>query len=234
MKTMKYIITCCVVLLASAAMAQDWKTAIPKFLTTPDKIETRLGALEFFDGYPSHDTVQKCYDNLLFMRGVEVFLNWLPAASISAAFRGNEQAGLTHYNIVSIYENNMDSTSINLTPNMDSVYAVAQVDLREGPIVVESPPNTLGMFQDFFFRYVADMGNAGPDRGEAALRAFRWAANHFANHSLRPASRSWHGPPRRVRCAARIEHEDPNFRQTKGPTFRWGLNAPTFCRGPKA
>jgi hypothetical protein len=50
-------------------------TEIPDFITTPDKVETRLGMLEFFDGYPSHETAQKCYDNLLFMRGVEVFLN---------------------------------------------------------------------------------------------------------------------------------------------------------------
>ena len=35
-------------------------TAIPDFITTPDRVETRLGTLEFFDGYPSHDTVQKC------------------------------------------------------------------------------------------------------------------------------------------------------------------------------
>lgn len=147
-------------------------TDIPDYITTSDTVETRLGTLEFFDGYPSHDTAQKCYDNLLFMRGVEVFLNWMPAASIYAAFRGNEQAGLMRHNIVGIYENNMDSTSINLTANMDSVYAIAQVDLRKGPIVVESPPNTLGMFQDFFFRYVADMGNAGPDRGQGGKYLF--------------------------------------------------------------
>ncbi len=40
------------------------------------------------------------------------------------------------------------------------------LDLRDGPVVVESPPNTLGMVNDFFFRYVADMGNAGPDKGQ--------------------------------------------------------------------
>ena len=40
------------------------------------------------------------------------------------------------------------------------------LDLRDGPVVVESPPNTLGMVNDRFFRYVADMGNAGPDRGQ--------------------------------------------------------------------
>ena len=40
------------------------------------------------------------------------------------------------------------------------------LDLADGPVVVESPPNTLGMVNDFFFRYVADLGNAGPDKGQ--------------------------------------------------------------------
>ena len=33
-------------------------------------------------------------------------------------------------------------------------------------MVVESPPNTLGMVNDHFFRYISDMGNAGPDKGQ--------------------------------------------------------------------
>ena len=42
---------CCVVLLASVAMAQDWKTDIPKEITTPDHVRSRLGDLDFKDGY---------------------------------------------------------------------------------------------------------------------------------------------------------------------------------------
>ena len=38
--------------------------------------------------------------------------------------------------------------------------------------VVESPPNTLGMVNDFFFRYVADLGNAGPDKGKGGKYLF--------------------------------------------------------------
>jgi hypothetical protein len=38
--------------------------------------------------------------------------------------------------------------------------------LRTGPLVVEVPPNVLGAVQDMWFRYVIDVGNAGPDRGK--------------------------------------------------------------------
>jgi hypothetical protein len=69
-------------------------TDIPESITTADKIETRLGALEFFDGYPSHETAQLCYDNLLFMRGVEIFLNWMPAESMFALREGFRKTGV--------------------------------------------------------------------------------------------------------------------------------------------
>ncbi len=61
-------------------MAKKYKmnTDIPAEITTPDKVETRLGTLNFFDGLPDEATVEKVYDNLDFMRGVEVFLNTPP------------------------------------------------------------------------------------------------------------------------------------------------------------
>ena len=60
----------------------------------------------------------------------------------------------------------MDAHSLFLTPNTESVYIMTCSTCANGPVVVESPPNTLGMVNDFFFRYVSDMGNAGPDRGK--------------------------------------------------------------------
>src|SRR5580704_5441131 len=62
----------------SPAFAQNIKpkmaTEIPPEITTPDRVETRLGTLNFFDGVPDKTTCEKLYDNLDFMRGVEVFL----------------------------------------------------------------------------------------------------------------------------------------------------------------
>jgi hypothetical protein len=54
---------------ASAQTAPEFKTtAIPPGIAAPDKIETRLGTLKFFDGFPDDATVQKPYDNLDFQR----------------------------------------------------------------------------------------------------------------------------------------------------------------------
>ena len=147
-------------------------TDIPESILTPDKFQTRIGTLEFFDGYPSNKTVEKVYDNLAFMRGVDVFLNWCPGASMVAIREGLRDAGATRNGIVGIFETLMDSKSLFLTPNTESVYTITWLDLTDGPMVVESPPNTLGMLNDFFFRYVADLGNAGPDKGQGGKFLF--------------------------------------------------------------
>ena len=39
---------------------------IPPQLITPDKVETRIGPLDFKDGMPSKDSAAKVYDNLDF------------------------------------------------------------------------------------------------------------------------------------------------------------------------
>lgn len=59
-------------------------TKIPREITTSNSVKTRIGTLRFFDGMPDKSTVEKCYDNLDFLRGVEVFLNAMPGASVFA------------------------------------------------------------------------------------------------------------------------------------------------------
>ena len=55
-----------------------------KSLSVPDKIETPIGKLEFFDGVPTDATVEALYDNLDRMRAVEVFLDNVGALSVYA------------------------------------------------------------------------------------------------------------------------------------------------------
>jgi hypothetical protein len=66
----------------------------------------------------------------------------------------------------------MDSRSLFLTANTESIYTMAWLDLKNGPIVIESPPNNLGIVDDFWFRYVTDLGNAGPDKGKGGKFLF--------------------------------------------------------------
>jgi hypothetical protein len=44
-------------------------------------VETRLGTLNFFDGFPDKPTAEKLFDNLDFQRAVQAYLLAIPAAS---------------------------------------------------------------------------------------------------------------------------------------------------------
>ena len=60
----------------------------------------------------------------------------------------------------------MDAKSLFLTANADTVYVVGVLDLTKGPMVLEMPPKFLGAIDDYWFRWVIDIGLPGPDRGE--------------------------------------------------------------------
>ncbi len=146
-----------------------YNTPIPPEIMTPDLVDTKyLGRLEFSDGRPSRDTADKIYDHLAYLRGVEVFLNLMPAASIEAMRIGHVENGVVTSNQIAISENLMDSNPLFLTGNTDTVYASAILDLeRDGPTVVEVPKGSgPGTVNDAFFRFVVDMGAPGPDRGQ--------------------------------------------------------------------
>jgi hypothetical protein len=52
-------------------------------ISTPDRVETRLGTLEFVDGAPTAATAAVVFDHLDFMHGVEAFINSFPGASLA-------------------------------------------------------------------------------------------------------------------------------------------------------
>jgi hypothetical protein len=155
----------------TSAWAQNtpgYNHQIPPQILTPDSVETRIGTLKFFDGFPDKDTAQKAYDNLDFMRGVETFLNFIPAASIEGMRLGMVEMGATKSNQGVLLEQLLDSSPLFLTGNTDTVYASVILDLeKDGPTVVEIPPASgPGTVNDAFFRFVVDMGAPGPDKGK--------------------------------------------------------------------
>ena len=175
MQTKKLLLCCAVIVFAVAstgpAPAQQYTTAIPPAITIPDSVDTRLGTLKFRDGFPDDATVQKVYDNLDFQHGVQAFLTAMPAASLSAIRKASRTFGPDN-RTVTIFETLMDSRSLYLTANTESIYTLAWIDLKDGPVVIESPPNTLGLVDDFWFHYVTDLGNAGPDKGKGGKYLF--------------------------------------------------------------
>ncbi len=145
------------------AVAQTAAT-IPPALVTPDKVETRIGALEFKDGAPGAETVRKVYDHLDFTHAFEAFVNTFQGVNMAAIREGNLSIGIKD-NEVLIFSRLMDASSLFLTANADTVYFVGFIDLSNGPMVLEVPPRSLGTIDDFWWRWVIDFGAPGPDRG---------------------------------------------------------------------
>jgi hypothetical protein len=139
---------------------------IPPSLTTPDQVETSIGTLKFRDGIPDEATANEVYDQLDLQRGVSAYLNGLRGVSILAARNGIRAAGVRDNEGILIFSGLMDAQSLFLTANADTVYFIGNIDLSKGPMVVETPPDTLGLFDDLWFRWVIDFGAPGPDRGQ--------------------------------------------------------------------
>ncbi len=146
-------------------------TEIPEAITIPDTVETRLGTLRFTDGFPDDASVERVFDNLDFQRGVQAFLTALPAASQHAQRTAVLGFGPANETIL-MTETLMDSRSLFLTANSETVYGVCWLDLHDGPVVVDLPPDMLGLVDDAWFHYVTDLGAAGPDHGKGGKFVF--------------------------------------------------------------
>ncbi len=145
----------------------NYNTHIPPEIMTPDTVETSIGTLKFFDGVPTSETVDIVYDNLDRMRGVEAFLNAMPGASIYALVKGQQSVGAIENHQVVITENLLDSNPLFLTGNTSTLYVAPSITTKkDGPMVLEVPAGTLGAVNDMWFRYVEDVGPAGPDKGQ--------------------------------------------------------------------
>ena len=142
-------------------------TEIPNQIMTPDKVNTPIGTLEFFDGVPIGDTTAKVYDYVDRARAVQVFINMLPAVSMYHIREGQRDMGANDCNQILLWEQLGDSKSLVLTYNNTSLYTWGFLDLKkDGPTVIEIPPDVLGILDDMYFRYISDMGAAGPDKGK--------------------------------------------------------------------
>ena len=134
-------------------------------LSTPDKVETRIGTLKFKDGAPTVETAEKVRDTLDFTRALNAYNNSFRGASAYALGKGFQSIGAEDNTIV-IFSELMDSKSLFLTANADTVYYLGVLNLEKGPMVLEQPPMGLGTLNDMWFSWIIDIGFPGPDRGE--------------------------------------------------------------------
>ncbi len=151
---------------APVVSTAKYAAKVPASVTTPDTVQTRIGTLKFRDGLPDAETIKKVYDNLDFVRGVEAFLLGIPSANIQGMRRGYAEGGFPSNQGFGISETLADARSLFLTPNTVVVYCWGNLDVKDGPMVLEVPPGVLGILNDAHWRWIEDLGVTGPDKGK--------------------------------------------------------------------
>jgi hypothetical protein len=140
-------------------------TPIAPGVEVPDKIESSIGTLNLNYGYPEDETVKKIYDNLDRSRALQAYLLGFPIVNQAGMRATLKEFGPINYTDV-IWENLVDSKTVELTANDNTIYSFIWLDTHKGPLVVELPPMVLGLIDDFWYKWVADVGITGPDEGK--------------------------------------------------------------------
>jgi hypothetical protein len=130
MKPLAVLAACALLAAPRLATAQTAST-IPPAITTPDKVESRIGTLEFKDGAPSKDTLEKVYDHLDFTHAFRAFVDTMQGVSINAIHKGLLSAGVKDNEVI-VFSELMDAKSLFLTANADTVYILPPG--HDGPV----------------------------------------------------------------------------------------------------
>jgi hypothetical protein len=92
----------------------------------------------FTGGYPTGDTVRNAYDDADLIRAVQAYRFFFPTVSGAAIFKGNSEAGIVDNKVFGVLDSK--PRHVGFTYNSDTPYGPVQLDLRDGPFVIELPP----------------------------------------------------------------------------------------------
>jgi hypothetical protein len=132
-----------------------------------ETLTTRSGDFRFENGYPTEESAKRLLDLQTLNRATEVYLTQMMAVNVLAYREGSRAFGAKLPTQVMIWEQLTDAKTVMLTGNTETVYATSQLALgKDGPTVIEAPPQMLGFLLDGLQRYLADIGPLGADKGK--------------------------------------------------------------------
>lgn len=153
--------------LVAASLGLSAFAQTPAATTMPDKLETRLGTLDFDHALPTPETRQKLYDELDYQRAVQAVL-WAEPAINNALFRRAMEVVGTPNLGATLHDKRQQPGHETLTPNQSVIYLYDIINLKDtGPVVYTAPagPINAGFF-DMWMRPFYDFGIVGPNKGK--------------------------------------------------------------------
>lgn len=128
-------------------------------------LHTRFGPVELVNDYPTAASTKALFDELDFERAVQAYIWATPLVAMESLRQSNVRDFGVPDGAVAINDSYTGPQLQTLTANNTTIYAGSAVDLRNGPVVIDSPRGAYGVIDDFWQRPVTEVGPFGPDKG---------------------------------------------------------------------
>ena len=150
------------------AAQPKYKANVPSEIITPNHVKSKyLGDLNYVDGAPTPETVKKVRDFVDTANAVRLFLSGIPVASIQGLLGGHESIGMKPNQTIAISEGMLTAESVWLTANTTTPYVSTEIDVKNGPVVLEVGTPILGLLDNAAFKFTGRFGLPEPkDRGK--------------------------------------------------------------------
>lgn len=159
---------------SNPAMATTYNASVPESIITPNHVESKyIGSLKYTDGAPTLETHLKAADFVDTADAVRVFLSGIPVASIQGMLLGHESIGMTPNKTIGISEGMLNANSIWLTANTTTPYVTSEIDVKDGPVILEVATPILGLLDNAAFKFTSRVGVTHPqDKGNGGKYFF--------------------------------------------------------------
>jgi hypothetical protein len=94
-------------------------------------------AYAFEGGYPTPETVRRAYDDADLVRAISAYRFFFPSVSGISVYNGNAASGLVANEVFGLVEIALGLRCF--TPNSHTPYAGFDIDVSDGPTVIELP-----------------------------------------------------------------------------------------------
>ena len=158
----------CIACGSAMAAAPKYSAEVPSEIITPNHVTSEyLGEMNYIDGAPTEETYSKTRDFVDTANAVRLFLSGIPAASIQGLLTGHESIGMKPNQTIAISEGMLTAESIWLTANTTTPYVSSEIDVKDGPVVLEVGTPVLGLIDNAAFKFTGRVGLPHPqDQGK--------------------------------------------------------------------
>ena len=155
-------------LTVAVAAAPKYSAKVPDDIITPNRVVSEyLGEMNYIDGAPTEETYSKTRDFVDTANAVRLFLSGIPIASIQGLLVGHESIGMKPNQTIAVSENMLTAESIWLTANTTTPYVSSEIDVKDGPVVLEVGTPVLGLLDNAAFKFTGRIGLPHPnDQGK--------------------------------------------------------------------